>query len=109
PGRPPRAPSRRLPSVVPNPREGVPRGRAAALTRDLYRRDSMLSVQARRGPRRIRPEALDQLIPQPLSLDHVVDDQVGGELVEVDVLAVLLLELLATAGSFRLRKLRELV
>src|SRR5258706_5303841 len=75
----------------------------------LDRWDGVLAVGARHDAGRVSAEALDQLIPEVLRLHHVVDDEVRRELVEVDVLAILVLELLALGRPLALRKLRQLV
>ena len=69
----------------------------------------MLAVYARRDARCVGAKARDQRLAQPLRLHHVVHDEVGRELVEVDVLAVLVLELLATRLALVLRQPGQLV
>src|SRR5437899_2392004 len=72
-----------------------PRGRARRHAPLLDREHPVLAVDAMCHACRVGAEASDQSLAQVLGLDHVVDDQIRGKLVEVDVLATLVLELFA--------------
>src|SRR5262249_6026423 len=60
-------------------RGGVPEG-GACPPLHLDWRHAVLAVGRGLRPGRVRAEPRDQLVAQLLRLDHVVDDQVGGEL-----------------------------
>src|SRR2546427_109820 len=72
-----------------------PRGRARRHAPLLDREHPVLAVDAMCHACRVGAEASDQSLAQVLGLDHVVDDQIRGKFVEVDVLAILVLELFA--------------
>ena len=63
--------------------------------RDSYGSDSTFLLRERvGGARAVEGEAADQLVAQSLGRDDVVDDELGGEQLEVDVGAVLVAQLL---------------
>src|SRR5579859_7047426 len=74
-----------------------------------YGRHPVLAVGPWGNACRVSLESRDQRLAKLICLDHVINDQVGGQLVQVDVLAVLVFQLLAASGSLGFRKLSKLV
>ena len=71
--------------------------------RQLDRENSVLAIDPSRDARGVSAEARDERVAKLVRLHDVVDDEVGREFVQVDVFAVLVLELLAPGCALLFR------